>query len=140
MTTKQIFLTPQSLECYESIKSRGDFDEAMYSVARALGLVDEIGFVLQQADLAPKNRDELPQMISQIVAGLSLTKHMLADIQRATAKLDEAQTFLKRAMADPNGAATGAVRDGHQWVKEATNEILTLCRAIDVIGDDDDSA
>lgn len=140
MTAKQIFLSPQSMECYESIKSRGDFDEAMYSVARALGLVDEIGFVLQQADLAPKNRDELPHMISQIVAGLSLTKHMLADIQRATAKLDEAQTFLKRAMADPNGAATGAVRDGHQWIKEATNDILNLCRAIDVIGDDDDPA
>lgn len=128
MSTVSITMTPQSKAAIEQVKASGDMEVAVYALARAMGLVDRVGMVLDLAGLPPVNRDRIPEKVEDVLAGLALTKRWLLDIGAAVAKIDEAQKFLKLAMADPEGGSTGAVRDGHDWVKSATAELVALCR------------
>ena len=133
-------MTPESAEAVRTIRASGDFEAAIYAFARAISNLDMIGIHLNRANLPPDTRDLIPAKVEEVLTAFALTKSWLLDIGKAVAKIDEAQKFLKLAMADPEGGSTGAVRDGHDWVKSATAELVTLCRkyAAGVGGDDED--
>lgn len=128
MSTVSITMTPDSKRALDMIEASGDMKSAVYALARTMGILDGVGLALEQAGVPPRNRDTIPEKVEDVLAGLALTKRWLLEIGAAVAKIDEAQKFLKLAMADPEGGSTGAVRDGHDWVKSATAELVSLCR------------
>lgn len=123
----KVMVTPETAELIEHLRTK-DIEYCVEAYAITASVVDGCIKVFHDAGIPAPTRLDMPQHLADTLAASALMKRWLMDVGQAVRKIEEAQKFLKLAMADPEGGSTGAVRDGHDWVRTATAELVALCR------------
>lgn len=124
----KVLVAPETAELMEYLRTK-DVEYCVEAYAVTASVVDGCVRVFQEAGIPTPTRLDMPQHLTTSLAGMALMKTWLLEIGKAVDKIDEAHAFLKLAMADPQGGVTGAVSDGHDWVRTSTTELVKLCRA-----------